>query len=524
MIIDKKIATFTKLVANLADKPNATMTAAELKAWWDSSPEELRVKLNGLIDDLLATLDGASGADNIGTTAITSLDGTTIQALLESLRNKLKSITDGSSGADFVNATAIAGLTGSTVQSLLEALKAYADLKDTAQTSALTTHKTSSDHDGRYFTETELQSIVDANSGADKVGATAITDLTGTTVQTLMESLKTLVDGTLISPINTELLRQSIINGAFDIWQRGTSFAVASGGQYTADRWFARRAGGITGGAASRQTGEKSRYCIRLQRDSSDTSTNALWIAQLVETANVIPLRGQKLTVSFRARKGVDYSQASDELNVNLYSGTDVDGTIINSGGGITGGSAIINKNAVLTTSWQDFSYTTSTVLGSSFNLLSMDFFANFSGTAGTNDYVEIEQIQVCAGETSLPFQPRSYGEEESASVRYNNRLGGDIFTTFGTGFAFSTTQASIFVPLPKMRIVPTLTTSGNFRLVNSSGSTIAVTGISLTSTQSRKDGVILIVTVASGITGGNGTALQASSDVTAYINLDAEL
>jgi hypothetical protein len=189
MLTNRKITQFVKRHVDLADRPNVTMTSAELKAWFDNSPEELRVMLNAVIDDLLATLDGASGADNIGSTAITDLDGTTVQTIMESLRNKLKSIVDGTSGADFVNATAISGITGATVQALLESLKAYTETKDAAQTSALTTHKSSSDHDGRYFPKAEIQAITDGASGADKTGATQVATGSGTTVQTILEWL-----------------------------------------------------------------------------------------------------------------------------------------------------------------------------------------------------------------------------------------------------------------------------------------------------------------------------------------------
>src|SRR6187455_2462591 len=41
---------------------------------------------------------------------------------------------------------------------------------------------------------TELASVTDGSSGADNIGATAISGLTGATVQTLLESIKTLLD------------------------------------------------------------------------------------------------------------------------------------------------------------------------------------------------------------------------------------------------------------------------------------------------------------------------------------------
>lgn len=201
---------FTFLHANQADTPN--VAASVLKGQWDTQGNELKTTVNNLIIALEKTTL-TSGAEQIGSLAIADLTGTTIHAQLLSLRNQLKSIVDGFSGADFIAATAIAGLTGGTVQALLEALKSYADLKDTAQTTALTTHKTSSDHDGRYFTETELQSIVDANSGADKVGATAITDVIGTTVQAILESLRNTLKSIVDASSGADFVNSTAITG-----------------------------------------------------------------------------------------------------------------------------------------------------------------------------------------------------------------------------------------------------------------------------------------------------------------------
>ncbi|TCL74252.1 hypothetical protein EDC14_1004190 [Hydrogenispora ethanolica] len=49
-------------------------------------------------------------------------------------------------------------------------------------------------HDERYFTETELGATTDGASGADMIGATAISGITGATVQAVLESLKTAID------------------------------------------------------------------------------------------------------------------------------------------------------------------------------------------------------------------------------------------------------------------------------------------------------------------------------------------
>jgi hypothetical protein len=85
MPLDKLLA-FTKKVGDLADKPNQTMTAAQVKAQFDAAPDEMRLAFNQLIDDLQSVVDGDSGADNIKATAIAELTGTTVQSLLESLK------------------------------------------------------------------------------------------------------------------------------------------------------------------------------------------------------------------------------------------------------------------------------------------------------------------------------------------------------------------------------------------------------------------------------------------------------
>lgn len=188
---ERKIVNYANPVANLPDHPSQEgWTAAQLKAAFDANANgEIKTAINAIIDDLVAIADGASGADNIGATAITDLDGATVQALIESLRNKLKSIIDGSSGADFINATAIFGLDGTTVQALLEALKTYID-----------THKSSTDHDGRYYTETELKAT-DGVTGSNVIGTPAISGVNGTTVKDQLASLKTLLVNALLGQI-----------------------------------------------------------------------------------------------------------------------------------------------------------------------------------------------------------------------------------------------------------------------------------------------------------------------------------
>lgn len=69
----------------------------------------------------------------------------------------------------------------------------------------LETHKTSSDHDGRYYTESELLSETDGSSGADKIGITSIPSLPGNKIQSVLESVKARFDDISETNVNVEV-------------------------------------------------------------------------------------------------------------------------------------------------------------------------------------------------------------------------------------------------------------------------------------------------------------------------------
>ena len=75
-------------VSSLPDRPELSPDA--LKQRFDASMEEVMVPaFNGLIDDLLATTDSASGADNIGCTAVGEGTAETVQGVLEELNTAM---------------------------------------------------------------------------------------------------------------------------------------------------------------------------------------------------------------------------------------------------------------------------------------------------------------------------------------------------------------------------------------------------------------------------------------------------
>ena len=73
---------FTKRLADLPDQPN--MQAAELKTYFDSSPEELRQALNRLCD----ALGEFSAAAKLGYTASAGVPAQTVQDAIENVQKQ----------------------------------------------------------------------------------------------------------------------------------------------------------------------------------------------------------------------------------------------------------------------------------------------------------------------------------------------------------------------------------------------------------------------------------------------------
>ncbi len=269
--------------------------------------------------------------------------------------------------------------------------------------------------------------------------------------------------------------QNAVFNSAFDVWQRGTSVATgsgAAGSAYTADRWQSIMTSGAM--TTSRQSvGDTTnlpniRYCARVQRDSGSTNTNNVNLTQTLETADSLRFSGQTITLSFYARKGANYSSASDALSVQLYYGTGTDQNVIYT---FTGSTAVINTTKTLTTTWQRFT-ATATV-----NAASTEIGWNFGytpvGTAGAADYFEITGVQLEIGSVATPYSRMSgtLAGELAACQRYYQEIA-DVAQTVGYGARYNSTTVYYSVPCPvQMRTTnPTASYSGTVYNEGTSG------------------------------------------------------
>jgi hypothetical protein len=258
-----------------------------------------------------------------------------------------------------------------------------------------------------------------------------------------------------------------LINGAFDIWQRGTSFT--SSAVYCADRWYTSidnpSAGTITQQTSSLPAG--FRYSIRCQRNSGNTGSAAIGIAQALETSMSIPAQGKTVTFSYWAKAGANYSNGGSALNVRINSGTGVDQGNTAQFGGWTG-YAETAPDQVITTTWTR--YTATYNVPSNATQLGVRFFMMGSGTAAANDWFEVTGVQLEINSVATQFS-RAGGDiqgELAKCQRYYQVLGDNIYELIYGGYMTSGTVGYISFPYPvTMRTTPTGTLVGGWAIFN---------------------------------------------------------
>jgi hypothetical protein len=277
------------------------------------------------------------------------------------------------------------------------------------------------------------------------------------------------------------------LNSAMQVWQRGTSFALAaSTSTYTADRWKCRR--NATGATISRQATNDTtnlpfiQYALRAQRDSGNATTDLIQVTQSFENVNSIPYAGKTLTISFYARAGANYSASSNGLVINLRSGTSNDGDIIVN----TFGNVIANQTATLTTTWQRFSYTGTMVATDT--QIGLQVYSVPTCTAGANDWFEITGIQLEVGSVATPFKTyaATIQGELAACQRYYYQPSSTITAIVSW---YQTTKILIPIKLPVTMRTNASYTAGTGTVFYNSASQ-SVTSLTLDSSSVDAEGI----------------------------------
>lgn len=315
--------------------------------------------------------------------------------------------------------------------------------------------------------------------------------------------------------------RNYLLNGACEIWQRGTSGLVGATGAtvgYTADRWQAYRASYGTGLTCSRQTGPTgARYALRAQRDSGNTSLGAIQIYQTLETAQAINLAGDQITFSAWMRKGADFAGT---FTMRIFYGTGTDERITS---GFTGQTTLASVSKSLTTSWAQYSVTAT--LPSTATEIAVGWqYTPSTATALTNDYFEFSLAQLEVGATPSTFQMNGGNIEAElvACQRFYQRLGlvnGNALA-IGTGSGTTTTNF-VISPSTTMRIAPSSVAYSNVQMTDGTGANTAITALALWNASADKVGVTATHALADT---AHRPYFLTCSTAAGYIELIAEL
>lgn len=330
---------------------------------------------------------------------------------------------------------------------------------------------------------------------------------------------------------NNNSYRNKLINGDFNIWQRGTSFTqttlgTGSAASYSADRWQTHRAGDPI--QVTRQTSGLTgfQYCARIQRTASNSKATGVILSQVIETANSIPLAGQTFTLSFYARSGANFSSASNALIANIITGTGTDqsgyDSVIPGTGGFTGTvRTALNQTFNITTSW--VRYTATATFNADTNEIAVRFYYIPSGTAGADDWFEITGIQLELGSTATPYETISISDELAQCERYLQVWKDDNKALYSGHYWSATESLGTLNFRVSMRIAPTLTVSSGTAIKSFDGvGQVQRVSSSINTDASSTTGIdIAAITAAS--TAGRAT-FNRTNGAGSYLWLSAEL
>lgn len=319
--------------------------------------------------------------------------------------------------------------------------------------------------------------------------------------------------------------KNKIINGDFNVWQRGTSFTGFTSGTYTSDRWACVFDGtgatrtisqqAFTAGTAP-VSGYEGAFFLRFNQSVAGTGGNFNVLLQRIEDGRTFA--GQTVVVSFWAKAATNGTTMQANFHRNYGSGgSATDFNILPSA-----------PSYVLTTSWVRYTATVSipSASGKTFGPGSyLEFFWYLP--INTTSTIDIWGVQIEAGNVATPFQTATgtLQGELAACQRYYYRHAEGNAKNVTNGFYYNASEVYGSIQFPvTMRTAPTLDVSNTtdyfiFYANNGSDSFNTFNSLARATTTSAVIGQTANV---SGTTGQAG--VFATNNASAQISFTAEL
>ena len=236
------------------------------------------------------------------------------------------------------------------------------------------------------------------------------------------------IKGNYVSPFSH---RNKLINGGFDIWQRGTSFSANTAGIFTADRWKVFDNANVT------------------QIDSAVSDTFGFEMLKLASLpASSITLR-QGIEGPYLSGKAVTVS-----LVVFAITGsTELADIVFRQRGGTENAVTTITLNTPIVVGFSTYTATVTLPQDStSGSLTHVDMDINFIGDGASSIYVA--KVQLEEGSVATPFEQRPIGYELSLCQRYFRAFDFNGYF-FNDSYNSAGAYNNILINYSKMRIIP---------------------------------------------------------------------
>lgn len=234
--------------------------------------------------------------------------------------------------------------------------------------------------------------------------------------------------------------RNFVINGAMDIWQRGTTGLGTSTNSYTADRWVL----GSSSTTVTRDTDVPVSPYFQYSLKMVGTGDNSL--IQRVEASNSILLAGQTITFSFYAKR----TSGTGALDVRFYYPTTAD-----TYGAVTQIGSTVVVSASPSSSWTRYSVTAA--IGTNITT-GLQVLINNTGAATT--FITGAQLELGSVATQFSRAGGTIQGELAACQRYYylHVTSAASGKAVGMGYYQSATQVRVYVSYPvTMRTSPSL-------------------------------------------------------------------
>jgi hypothetical protein len=316
--------------------------------------------------------------------------------------------------------------------------------------------------------------------------------------------------------------RNYLINGNFDVAQRGSSFASSG---YFFDRWT--DSGSINAVTATLGTSGAPSGSTNYLVLTSTAGSSYKDVRQYIESLNVEMLRGKTVTISVLLRRNATVNNSGFNLKIDKSATVDASSAATwTNVGSVTVPLASIPTG---TTSSDWYQATLTVTIPNDGTANSLLVYLQYNGATANASVLNVSQFQLEIGSVATSFS-RAGGTiqgELAACQRYYYQIGGEYtYQEFAIAQCSSSTVAEGVVTFPvQMRTQPSVTftsTASQFAARNSSGAEQA--GTATTATRPTTVGFLFRVTVASGLTAGNASTLCANNSTSPRIYVSAEL